>query len=124
LRGCTINNVTYGDTNFYYVGIQPVSNEVPTLFKLNQNYPNPFNPETEIGFHIPKSSFVNIIIYDALGKEIETLLNENLAPGIYNVKWNASNYPSGVYFYKITAGDASTILSTGFTETKKMVLIK
>lgn len=124
LKGCIINGIIYGDTNFYYVGIQPVSNEVPTLFKLNQNYPNPFNPETEIGFHIPKSSFVNIIIYDALGNEIETLLNENLAPGIYNVKWNASNYPSGVYFYKLTAGDVSTSLSTDFTETKKMVLIK
>ena len=116
LKGCIINGIIYGDTNFYFVSIQPVSNQIPALFKLNQNYPNPFNPSTEISFDIPKSSFVKLIIYDAAGREIELLANEDLKAGSYSVNWDASSYSSGVYFYKLIAGE--------FSETKKMVLIK
>ena len=115
--------------------ITPVSNKVPSEFKLHQNYPNPFNPITKIRFAIPKVGTVprtvRLIIYDMLGREITTPVNEQLNPGTYEVNWDASNYPSSVYFYKLVVGDASALLSTGntnngvgYTETKKMVLIK
>jgi photosystem II stability/assembly factor-like uncharacterized protein len=83
---------------------------------LSQNYPNPFNPSTNIKFDIPKSSNVKINIYNALGKEVTTLVNEKLSTGSYEVNWNASNYPSGVYFYKLITDE--------FSNTKKMVLLK
>ncbi len=98
------------------VGIEPHTNEIPNEFSLHQNYPNPFNPVTKIRFSIPKNSTVKLAVYDALGKEIETLVNAELRAGTYNADWNASNYSSGIYFYKITAGE--------FSETKKMILIK
>lgn len=98
------------------IGIEPISSTIPFEYILNQNYPNPFNPYTNIKFKIPKSTKVKLDIYDVVGREIETLVNENLRTGEYSVQWNAANYPSGVYFYEITAGD--------FTESKKMVLIK
>ena len=114
------------------VGIQPISNEIPKSYSLSQNYPNPFNPSTKIRFEVPLTNlsrtsgsgmregdlggFVKIIVYDALGKEVITLVNENLKPGSYEAEWNAFNEPSGIYFYKIEAGS--------FNETKKMILIK
>jgi hypothetical protein len=117
-----------GNDEIYYkrnptgnVGIQNISTEIPSAFSLEQNYPNPFNPTTKIRFAIPsnvkgQTSNVKITIYDALGREITSLVNEQLVPGTYEADWNASNYPSGVYFYKLTAGD--------FVETKKMLLTK
>jgi len=109
------------------IGIQIISSEVPQDFSLSQNYPNPFNPGTKIRFAIPNVGTVprtvRLIIYDALGREITTLVNEQLNPGTYEVDWDASNYPSGVYFYKLVVGD-NTNNGVGFTETKKMVLIK
>ncbi len=99
-----------------FTGIQPVSNEIPNQYSLSQNYPNPFNPATNIKFQIPKAGFVNLIVYDALGREVSTLVNEQLNPGTYGIDWNASNYPSGVYYYKLIAGR--------FSETKKMILMK
>ena len=107
------------------IGIKPISNEIPNVFSLSQNYPNPFNPSTKIKFSIPSNvrsemSNVKLIIYDILGREIATLVNERLSPGTYEVQWSASsvatNFASGVYFYLIQAGD--------FQETKKMILIK
>jgi len=89
---------------------------VPGNFSLSQNYPNPFNPVTNISFDIPKSGFVKITVFDLLGREITNLINQQLQPGSYTVDWDASNYPSGVYFYKIEAGD--------FVDSKKMVLMK
>jgi photosystem II stability/assembly factor-like uncharacterized protein len=89
---------------------------VPKEFSLSQNYPNPFNPSTTIKFDIPKSSFVNITIYNELGEKAASVVNKQMQAGKYETRWNASNYPSGVYFYKLTAGN--------FTETKKMVIIK
>jgi hypothetical protein len=98
------------------IGIQAISEEIPLNFKLEQNYPNPFNPSTKIIFDIPHDNFVSIRIYDLLGREVDALVNERLDAGSYEVDWDASNYPSGVYFYKLTADK--------YTGTKKMVLLK
>ena len=111
-------------------GISIISNEIPETFSLSQNYPNPFNPATRIRFSIPLSRGVSegrgvltkIIIYDALGREVQTLVNENLSPGTYEVDFNGSNLPSGVYYYMLEVSDSSAPLRV--TETKKMVLIK
>ena len=96
--------------------IKKISNNTPSSFSLSQNYPNPFNPSTTIIFNIKKSSDVKLIVYDIQGKEIAELVNEKLNAGSYEVEWNASDYPSGVYFYKMFAND--------FNEIKKMVLLK
>ncbi len=88
----------------------------PTEFALSQNYPNPFNPVTVINYQIPKSGNVKLTIYDALGKEVNTLVNESQNPGNYQIEWNATAYPSGVYFYTLEAGS--------FVSNKKMILIK
>lgn len=85
-------------------------------FHLYQNYPNPFNPTTQIKFDLPKDEFVTIKVYNVLGKEVAMLLNEKKVQGSYNISFDGSSLPSGVYFYRLQAGD--------FTETKKMVLIK
>jgi hypothetical protein len=102
------------------IGIQPISSTIPQSFNLHQNYPNPFNPVTTIRFDIPAVGTVprtvRLIIYDVLGRQIATLVNENLTPGTYEAKWEASNLASGMYFYKLTSGE--------FTAVKKMVLIK
>jgi photosystem II stability/assembly factor-like uncharacterized protein len=103
-------------TNGGISGIQKVSSEIPSEFSLSQNYPNPFNPATNIKFQIPKTTSVKMLIFDMLGREVETLVNEQLKPGTYQADWNASIYPSGVYFYKLIAD--------GYVETKKMILIK
>ena len=96
--------------------IKSNGSEIPAEFLLLQNYPNPFNPATTIKFDIAASSFVNLRVYNILGKEIEVLVNEQMNPGSYNVDWDASNYPSGVYIYKMISGN--------FIQTKKMILIK
>jgi photosystem II stability/assembly factor-like uncharacterized protein len=98
------------------VGVQPINSNVPSAYQLGQNYPNPFNPSTKISFSLPKSDFVKLTVFDLLGREVTSLVKEELKPGTYEVDWNASNYPSGVYFYKLTSGN--------YTETKKMILLK
>jgi photosystem II stability/assembly factor-like uncharacterized protein len=98
------------------VGIINISFEIPDKFYLSQNYPNPFNPVTNLGFGISELGFVTLKVYDVLGNEVITLVNENLSPGVYDINWNASNYPSGVYYYILRSGD--------FYETKKMTLLK
>ena len=95
--------------------INPIAGNV-TDYKLEQNYPNPFNPNTKIKFSIPESRNVSLKIYSISGREIGALVNENLNAGSYEVTFNAGYFPSGVYYYKIQAGN--------FTETKKMMLIK
>jgi hypothetical protein len=89
---------------------------VPKNFELTQNYPNPFNPSTTIEYSIPKDAIVSLKIYDVLGKEVATLVNDQKSAGTYILNWNASNFSSGLYFYRLTAGE--------FTETKKMFLVK
>jgi hypothetical protein len=126
LMGCVINGIVYGDTNF--IGIKNVSSEVPESFSLFQNYPNPFNPATKIRFDIPSlvrrgAGLVVLKVYDILGREVVTLVKEQLSPGTYEVEWDGSNLSSGVYYYRLTVRQAGS--STGdYTETKKMVLIK
>lgn len=100
----------------YLIGIKPISSEIPNKFALYQNYPNPFNPSTTIKFDISESSYSVLTIYDALGREAANLVNESLKPGTYEVKWDASNFSSGIYYYKLTAGNIS--------DTKKLVLVK
>lgn len=100
----------------FLIGIQQISTEIPNNYSLSQNFPNPFNPATNIKFQIPKSSSVKLIVYDIVGREVATLVSERLRAGAYQADWNASNYPSGVYFYKLITDE--------YSETKKMVLIK
>jgi hypothetical protein len=98
------------------VGITPSVNNVPDKFELLQNYPNPFNPTTNIKYQIPNNSYVSLKVFDIIGKEITTLVNEKQSPGSYEVSFDGSNLPSGVYFYKLITGN--------YSETRKMVLIK
>lgn len=97
-------------------GVEEDNSTLPTKFNLSQNYPNPFNPSTVIKYQVPQNSFVNINVYDVLGNQVRTLVREEKAAGSYDVKFDASNMPSGVYFYSIQAG--------AFTQTKKMILMK
>ncbi len=90
--------------------------QIPTEFSLKQNYPNPFNPSTTIEFSIPKESFVELKVFNVLGKEVATLVNENYSAGSYKSNFDASNLSSGIYFARISAGS--------FMETKKMILTK
>ena len=105
----------------YDKSLNPVSSnnegqEIPGKYSLSQNYPNPFNPVTKIKFQMPKQGFAVLKIYDALGREIQTLINQSLSPGTYEVDWDGNNLAGGVYFYKLTSG--------AFTETRKMILVK
>ena len=109
----TILKTTNGGTP---IGITQINSEVPKNYSLGQNYPNPFNPQTKIRFQLPGSSHVKLEVYDLLGRLIELLAEGNYKAGIYEADWNASNYSSGVYFYKL--------VTDNLTETKKMVLIK
>ncbi len=102
-------------------GIHQNNTEVPDKFALLQNYPNPFNPVTHFGFRIAEFGLVKLTIYDALGKEVTALINQQLRPGTYEADWDASAYPSGVYYYKLKVNTSQRDV---FTETKKMVLIK
>ncbi len=113
---------TIARISFYEVnGVKQISSTIPGRFSLSQNYPNPFNPATIIKFDIPAvgqrhALDVNMKVYDILGREVAVLINKQLLPGSYEVNWNAANFPSGVYFYRLEA--------EGFSESKKMVLIK
>jgi hypothetical protein len=89
---------------------------IPERFGLSQNYPNPFNPTTTIGFHLPKSSFTTLKIYNALGQEVATLVDKQLSPGTFKSEWDASGMASGMYFARLTAGQ--------YTETRKLMLVK
>ena len=108
----------WSETNRFNIMLTDVEDEtqLPTEFALMQNYPNPFNPTTTIAYHLPNTSKVQLKVYDVLGNEIATLVNEEKSSGIYNVQLTMNNVSSGIYFYKITAGD--------FVQTKKMILVK
>ena len=90
--------------------------EVPREFLLSQNYPNPFNPSIKIKFSLAEESYVNLSIFNMLGKNVKELINEMMKSGYYEVELNASDFASGIYFYRIKAGD--------FISTKKMILMK
>ena len=101
---------------YKYSKVVEVNYGIPNKFNLAQNYPNPFNPSTSIKFELPEASFVNLTIYNLLGAEVETLVNEKLEPGTYTKNFNAINLTSGIYFYRLTAGN--------MVVTKKMSLLK
>jgi hypothetical protein len=92
------------------------SSDKPVAFTLEQNFPNPFNPTTTFSYSIASSSVVSLKLYDLLGKEVATLVDEKKETGKYSVSWDAANFASGMYFYELKAGS--------FTDVKKMVLIK
>ncbi|MCW9094671.1 MAG: T9SS type A sorting domain-containing protein, partial [Ignavibacteriaceae bacterium] len=114
-EGGTIIHTTDGG------GVVNVKNEddefsIPKEYFLSQNYPNPFNPSTTIRWQQPETGLVTLKIYDVLGNEIVTLVNEEKSVGIYEINWNANKLSSGIYFYQLKAGS--------FSQTKKMILLK
>lgn len=113
------------------IGIEPISTSIPKIFELMQNYPNPFNPRTKIKFDLPAPGLrqagipplafgegqgVRLVIYNILGQQITTLVNEPLKPGTYEVEWDGTNYSSGVYFYQLITGD--------YIQSRKMLMVK
>ena len=98
------------------VGLEQTSNQIPASFSLGQNYPNPFNPVTKISFNFAERTNVKLCVFDILGKEIDVLVNQLVNPGSFEIVWNAAQYPSGIYFYRLE--------TQYFTETKKMILLK
>ena len=114
--GTASHSVWRRDLNEILTLVQNSSNPVPEKYTLSQNYPNPFNPSTNIRYEIPKNEFVKLIVFDALGREVETLVNEKQNSGTYEATFDASQYSSGVYFYRLTTDN--------FSDTKKMLLIK
>ena len=114
LKGCIIDGVIYGDTTI--VDVEDEQNPIASEFELEQNYPNPFNPKTNIQYAISNRQFVTIKVYDILGNEIAILVDEEKPAGEYEVEFNASSLPSGVYVYQLKAGS--------FIQTKKMILLK
>ena len=96
--------------------VENSSSQIPDKFSLSQNYPNPFNPSTKINYELPITNYVILKVYDALGNEVATLVNEKQNAGSYSVDFNASSLPSGIYFYKL--------ITENFSETKKMILVK
>jgi len=113
---CGDNGTILKTTTGGFTAIEPISNEVPSEFKLHQNYPNPFNSVTGLKFEIARLENVKLIVHDLLGRELFVLVNEELQPGTYEVEFNGLNYPSGAYYYRLIAGD--------YAETKRFVLIK
>ena len=97
-------------------GVSDLDNLVPKTYSLSQNYPNPFNPLTKIRYEIPKEGNISIKVFDILGREITTLLNKHEQPGRYEIEWNAHNFASGIYFYRLQV--------ESFIETKKMILLR
>ena len=125
LGGMNISNVRLSTVEEYdpaldttnIVSVKDGSNsEIPTTFKLEQNYPNPFNPTTSIEYRVASTEYVTLKVYDVLGREVATLVNEEKPAGTYEIKWNAENLSCGAYFYQLKAGD--------FVQTKKLILMK
>jgi hypothetical protein len=98
------------------VGVGNPSNTVPAQYGLQQNYPNPFNPATNISYELPEAAFVSIKVYNLLGGEVATLVNREQAAGAYEVGFDATGLPSGVYFYRLNAGP--------FSATRKLLLLR
>ncbi len=111
-----INFVKSNFSDFTVTDIQDQSSLQPEEFSLSQNYPNPFNPSTVISYQLPVNGKVTLKVYNILGREIATLVNEEKPAGTYEVEFNASKYASGVYFYQLK--------TENYFETKKMLLIK
>ncbi|MGE5805376.1 MAG: T9SS type A sorting domain-containing protein, partial [Ignavibacteria bacterium] len=114
LKGCIINGILYGDTSL--TGINDEQENLPIEFSLFQNFPNPFNPATKIRYTIPSKQFVTLKVFDLLGREAATLVNEEKPAGAYEVEFNGRNLSSGIYFYQLKTGS--------FVQTKKLILLK
>jgi len=110
-----VNTITRGTTNGTGTGVEDEL-EVPAAFMLAQNYPNPFNPSTTIRYALPQRSSVSLAVYNAIGQEVALLVRGEQEAGIHEVKFNASNLPTGVYFYRLTAGS--------FIQTRRLLLLK
>ena len=106
----------YSDFIFGMPTLVASDDEAPMTFKLYQNYPNPFNPNTTIEFSLPRPGYATLKVFSMLGEEVATLVNDDLNVGTYTTQWNASGVASGVYFYRLQAGD--------FVDTKKLLLLK
>jgi hypothetical protein len=126
----SINGIAMNDTSVSFfvngtVSVQP-SSGVPTAYSLEQNYPNPFNPVTVIRYQLPATSQINLKIFDVLGREVTTLVNEQQSAGFHTVSFDASNLQSGVYLYRIQAHAISTVHGNNdfFFQTKRMILLK
>lgn len=104
----------------YIIGIQQVSSNVPSNFSLSQNYPNPFNPVTNIKFELPSSGFITLKVFNMLGEEVASLVNQNMSVGTFKVDFDGSNLSSGAYFYKLTVNNSNG----SYTDVKKMMLVK
>jgi hypothetical protein len=109
--------------NRYSVVVKQISNTVPSDYKLFQNYPNPFNPTTNIKYNVKSSKLIKLVVYNVLGKEVATLVNEKQSAGVYQVTFDGNNLSSGIYFYKLEVG-TSDKKAINYVETKSMVLIK
>ncbi len=96
--------------------VERLSTDLPTQFSLDQNYPNPFNPSTTISYSLPKAAVVTLGIFNALSQEVALLVNERKEAGYYQVRWDGLSVPSGIYFYRLQAGE--------YLETMKMVVLK
>ena len=114
--GVSVNNVAKWNPGPASVGDHSLQRGIPGTPHLNQNYPNPFNPTTVIRYEISVTSFVTLEMYNVLGQEVATLVNELKQPGRYEARWNAEKLSSGVYFYRLQAGE--------YAETKKLILLK
>ncbi len=115
----TIDNLSFGPAT----GVDQPRITLPSRFELSQNYPNPFNPTTTLSYSLPQRSFVTLKLYDLLGREVRTLVNGEQEPGNYTRMVDANDLPSGVYFYRLSAGPLSG-QSRKFTDSKRMVLLK
>ncbi|HWA06579.1 MAG TPA: T9SS type A sorting domain-containing protein, partial [Ignavibacteria bacterium] len=115
-------NTSYNQRPYYVMcediplAVEQIGTEIPNAYSLLQNYPNPFNPVTRINFTIPERTVALIKVYDVTGKLISELLNKELSAGTYSVSWDASSFSGGVYFY--------SLITSKFTQTKKMILVK
>lgn len=125
INGINATSITYRLKQVDFNGTSQYSNEVlvdnivPVQYSLSQNYPNPFNPTTEIDYALPYNSLVSLKVYNSLGQEISTLVNETKQAGSYKVSFNAAGLPSGVYYYILRAGN-----NNEFVKTNKMILLK
>ncbi|MCH8032961.1 MAG: T9SS type A sorting domain-containing protein [Bacteroidetes bacterium] len=104
------------DSNITAIDSTIATLNIPRKFELSQNYPNPFNPSTAIKYSIPKAGFVTLVVYDVLGSEVSSLVNEEKTAGYFEIEFDGSSLASGIYFYRLQAGD--------FVETKKMMMLK
>jgi len=105
----------------FYNPLKVEDKGIPAAYQLFQNFPNPFNPSTTIEFTLPERSFVKLVVFNTLGQEVAVLVNEERGAGTHQIVWNAGEFPSGIYFYRL---DARSTTFGSLTSEKKMLLVK